>query len=796
MIPTAYIKVWRDLWRNKGRTVLVVLSITTGVTAVGMIFSGNSRMMDQMSRAHIASQPAHITMWLNGRVDDDVIHSLTRIENVEAADGISDWRIRWKPDLDAVWQDADIYTIRDYEAQSLDLIEIRSGTWPESRSVAVAWNHVLPYGIPDVGETIYFEVNGRPHPMTISGTVRDPTIAAPPFNLFPAMYVTMRGMERLAGVQGFDRIRLSLPEFSTESAEVVADAVTDKLERQGLAVGYTLIQPPDRHWAQDQVEGVGLILAVLAVASLFLSVVLVINTINALMVQQIPQIGIMKTIGGRRQQITKLYLAGVLAYGAFSLLIAIPLGAFAGHKLSAWILDLINIPAEPLALHPGTVMIQIGAGLLVPLLAGLWPILRGVSISVAQAISQYGLGTGRYGMGRIDRLLNRIRGLPRMLTLSVRNTFRKLSRVALTQLVLISAGAIFMMVLSTQYSFSKTIEEIWHSLGFDALIIFSQDQRIDEIVPLIESRPNVDLVEMWLWATATARVPGSDDTSEEERVYLRAIPKQSQLFTPKLTDGRDIDPMDGHALLLNQKLAKDMKLQAGDKIELDFMGYGTSIWTIVGLVFDLTSNQSTAYAHFDTLAEELNHIDRASVAEVHAHENGPASELALTQDIKEFLDDQGYEISYTQTASEDRENAESQFQIITNVLLIMTVLMAIVGSIGLSGTLSINVLERRREIGVMRAVGASSRDIAFIFICEGLILGIFSWLQAIPLSFLMGQPFMNAISEIVNLPSQYQMAVQSIWIWLIIVIILSLAASWIPTRRAMRVSVNESLSYE
>ena len=66
----------------------------------------------------------------------------------------------------------------------------------------------------------------------------------------------------------------------------------------------------------------------------------------------------------------------------------------------------------------------------------------------------------------------------------------------------------------------------------------------------------------------------------------------------------------------------------------------------------------------------------------------------------------------TRTRQNDRARTETTFGIITMMLMIMSALIAAVGAIGLAGTLSINVLERRREIGVMRAIGASSPTIA------------------------------------------------------------------------------------
>ena len=119
-----------------------------------------------------------------------------------------------------------------------------------------------------------------------------------------------------------------------------------------------------------------------------------------------------------------------------------------------------------------------------------------------------------------------------------------------------------------------------------------------------------------------------------------------------------------------------------------------------------------------------------------------------------------------------------------------------VGSFGLSGMRSINVLERRREIGVMRAVGASSADVAFIFVGEGLLLGVLSWVAAVPISLFAGRYFVDALGVVIDFPAVYHYSLQGVWIWLGIVLALALLASWLPARRATQISVRESLAYE
>ncbi len=774
---TAYRKVLRDLWGNKGRTLLVVVSIAAGVLAVGMITASNRILARQILQAHQASNPAHAHLFLSGSVDDATVRSLATTPGLAGIEGFTELTVQWKTDLSADWREASLIALSDYRAQGYDQVTLNEGGWPAKGTLAVESNHLVPYDVSGLDATVYFNVNERPRAMPVTGLVRDPFQFPPPFGIRPAFYVTQSEMFRLTGFTGYDTLRFTVPEYSEPAVEAVAEVIDEKLQRQGLSVGFVQVLHPDRHFVQDTIDGVGLVLAVMAVASLGLSTFLVVNTVNALIAQQIPQIGIMKAVGGLRGQIATLYLAGVAVYGVLSLALAVPLGSF--------------------EILPTSLLYQILTGLLTPFLAALYPVLKGAQIAVAQALSAYGLGTGRYGAGLIDRLLGRLRGLPRLTILSLRNTFRRPGRVALTMLTLTVAGAIFMLVLSTHHSFNFTMEKIFRGFGFDVLIGFQQPQRIDEVLPLIEARPNVERAEMWYFRSGEAQLAGAADADPMHEIFVRGVPRDSQLFAPELVAGRYLDQADGHAMLLNQKLARRMGVGVGDEILVELPGSGEAHWTVVGLIFDLSGrDQDTGYVYADVLSRELNLVGQSSVAEVKTVEESLAVQLAVEKDLRDYFEAQGIGISFSDTSLENREQANAQFNILTTVLLVMTILMAFVGSIGLSGTLSINVIERRREIGVMRAGGASSLGVFRVFTTEGLLLGLISWVQAVPLSLLFGPLFVQALGDVIDFPAVYDVSFQGIWLWLGIVIVLSLVASWLPARRAIQISVNESLAYE
>ena len=88
-----------------------------------------------------------------------------------------------------------------------------------------------------------------------------------------------------------------------------------------------------------------------------------------------------------------------------------------------------------------------------------------------------------------------------------------------------------------------------------------------------------------------------------------------------------------------------------------------------------------------------------------------------------------------------RQQQSQSMNILVIFLLIMAILTAVVGSIGLMGTMGMNVLERTREIGVMRAIGAVDGEIVKSVVVEGMMIGLISFTVAavlsLPISFVL-----------------------------------------------------------
>jgi ABC-type antimicrobial peptide transport system permease subunit len=125
----------------------------------------------------------------------------------------------------------------------------------------------------------------------------------------------------------------------------------------------------------------------------------------------------------------------------------------------------------------------------------------------------------------------------------------------------------------------------------------------------------------------------------------------------------------------------------------------------------------------------------------------------------------------------------------------MAVLIGLVGSIAPEWCALTQTLERRHEIGVM-LIGASSFAIFRLFVGEGLILGWLSWLISLPLAWPAGKLMMQAMSAAFGLDMVHHATFTGPLLWLGIITILSIVASWLPALGATRISVRESLVYQ
>jgi putative ABC transport system permease protein len=254
-------------------------------------------------------------------------------------------------------------------------------------------------------------------------------------------------------------------------------------------------------------------------------------------------------------------------------------------------------------------------------------------------------------------------------------------------------------------------------------------------------------------------------------------------------------PEDQNAIVVDAILVKeepDIKL--GDEIVLKIEGRERS-FRVVGVGLGMIAPMS--YINYPYIARITGEVDQTSAAIVATESHDEASVNETTVALEDHFERRGFQVSTVYATATERAEGEAFFAAIIGLLMIMAILLAIVGGLGLMGTMSINVLERTREIGVLRAIGAPNKGVAQVFIREGIAIGVLSWALGALLAYPLGKGLSDAVGlSVLVVPLSFSYSVTGFWTWLILVVILSALASALPARNASRLTVREVLAYE
>jgi len=538
------------------------------------------------------------------------------------------------------------------------------------------------------------------------------------------------------------------------------------------------------------------VLGALGVLITVLSGSLIINTLNALLTQQLRQIGVMKLIGGRSSQIMAMYLALILTYSLIALLITVPLGAIAGYWFASYMANLLGAVLQGFRIVPIAIVFQVLIAFIIPLGAGFFPVNKGSKINVRQAISEDRGGNAPTELDFLNRVVMRIRWISRPILLSIRNTFRKKGRLLLTIFTLTIAGSVFIGVFNVRASMEDFMDQLMKYFMGDITVTFSQPYSISRVKRVLLPYPGIQDLEAWGGAFGEIW-----DENDELVVNLSIIapPQETILLSPDIVAGRWIEPGEEDVLVVSDSIYEWYpNLQPGDKLTIKIPGNREEPWEVVGIYrFISMLGDPIAYADFDQITRLVKLPNQSSSFRLVTEKHDAQSQKALSLMIDDYLIDRGFRVSSVDAGQIIREDSGEAVNILVIFLLAMALLTAVVGRIGLTGTMCMNMLERTREIGVMRAIGAVDFVIMKSVVIEALIIGLITWVLAIFLSFpisnfllrIIGQAMMGSEISLTFTPL-------GIFIWLGMVVALSFMASILPARNAARLTIREVLAYE
>jgi putative ABC transport system permease protein len=791
-------KLWRDLWMEKGRALLMVTAIAVSLMGIGTVLGAYAILTREMPRNYLGTHPASAALELSSGVDQALTAEVRRRPGIAEAEAGDIVLARAKVGDD--WIPLLLFVVDDFETIRLNTFARLSGAWPPPDGTMLIERSAVPMLRAKEGDTVLVKPpNGGPRAVPITGLVHDPGLAPAWQEREGYGYITRATLALMGEPPMLGELRVTMSEhpFDIKAIEATADELARWLTERGHTVLQVRVPPPCRHPHQNQMMGVLFLMLAFSAMALVLSGTLVATSIAAILARQVREIGVMKTIGARTRQIAALYAVFIALLGAVAVALALPVGIAGARGLAGMSANMLNLTVASEAIPWWVFAVQATAGVLVPLLVAAVPIRRGSSVTVREAMDQHGVGQP----APRSRWLSWVGTLARMSrteSLALRNAFRRRARLVLTLALLAAGGSMFMTALNVSRGWERIIDRVYENRSYDVEIRLTAPATVAERLREVEG---VRTVEAWGYSRAALWRPGHVDVvrtypdGSHGSLAIMGPPAGTDLVRFPLLSGRWLLPGDTDAMVLNHlALGQTPGTKVGDQITLSIAGRPTN-WRVVGTVEEIGS-PGVAYVTDDAFTRAADTAGQVRMLRIATAAESPEARAEIIRALERRLEAEQVSVEAVVPLTVLRTAMGDHVAVLIRMLLAMAALMVTVGMLGLASTMGTNVLERTREIGVMKTIGATPRRIARLVVGEALLVAVLSWgvatALAVPLTALVGKT-VGMLSFRVQLPLVMDLTAVASWLGLVVVV--AVIATLLPARRASRLTVWEALGH-
>ncbi len=772
-------KALADVLRRPVRTILVLLGILIGVMGLTAINVTNDAITGALNYSANETRAANIIFYTQS-VDPALAPQLAALPNVQDLQLVTSESTRWQVPAAPGHVNINIAAYADPTHVTVDPFQVTSGRLPNSGEIALDFTDSTLSPV-ELGDTITVDGANGPVRLLVVGLTRTLGLTSAGFNGAARGIMTAADMRTDFGLNGPNVVQAHVSDPSQIKATLLA--MRSILLAHGAVIEGLNYDP--NPFGPGPLPGLFTIMRVMSLIALVLSAILIFNTITTLVTEQTKIIGTMKAIGGSRGTIVRSYLTSVLIYGLAGTTLGLVAGLFGGFWFTSYITSIIALDIGPFQVSAGVIALSIAIGMLVPLASALWPLWNGTRITVRDAMAAYGVSAGNGGA--TDRSPRRIRGVPQIVLLGARGLFRRPGRAALTLVTLALAGTAFLGVYATTPSVNPPLRGLFGTDKLD-ITLGVNPTTTARLQSALATVPNIARVER----------EGADVLPTKWGYLLvQGFQPDTQVYRYHLIAGRWFDGDEPGAIIISDLVAQRTGLKVGGTLTLDAI-VKTETFHIVGEVHDLNGGTGLIGTSITTINDLINlndtPPDQVTGALIIAQDRSTGAVNQLATAIDTTLSAQGLNPSVA-TRQQYIQRSQSQFQIIYYLLGIIAVIVGLVGILGLANTLTTSVLERRREIGILRSMGASSLQVATVFWVEGLSLGAIAWVVAVVLGVPAALGFVALISQEL-VPLQFSFNPLGFGLMLVIMAAIATLASFGPALSASRARIADILRYE
>ena len=774
-----------DLSRRRSRSVFVVLTLALAIASIG-IFAMPTLMNRSMQAEVRAGKLPELTVFTSPLALDRIqLGALMALPNVRAVEPRSFYQGRiWIGERRAP---VVVVGVPDFAAQQADVVHVDSGVAPGVNEVLTErQNANQGLLVVHAGDTVRVEDrDGSPWSMRVSGEARNLTEGKNVTdNDVVVLYATPETVVGLDGNTGYESLAFRLADTRPAAVAATTDRIRHALRAVPGFAGFTWL-PQVRaagDWpGKSDFNSFSRFFYIITALSLLSAFVLIANTVTTLVAEQTPEIGTMKAIGGRRRQIAVVYVKTALLLGALGTAVGIVLGIVLSNVLVRYLGSTFFAIQVGFGIDPLILALSVLVGLLGPALAALPAIRRATNVPLREALEATGSAVGGQDAG--DRLLRRVRFLPRTFQIGLRNAGRRRRRSVATALMVALAVGNLLAILGLAAGVSHVTHVEWRDHGEDVKVLVGGGPHEER---LIRAVPGVAAVEPMF--EREVRLAG-------EKGYIWAVPPAT-MFHYRLVAGRWYAPTEARArvAVVERNLARVTGTKVGDEVRVD-TGSGPIALRVIGIAANQQQSGTALFvphrtmkAFFHSSPERFD--DYWVRLTSHDHAFIDRTTTAIEDTLAANGVTVGAEIEYIDEANEVASN-----RTITTTIAVLGFLIVAISMVGLANAITMSVIERTREVGILRTIGARARDVRRIFAVESVAIACVGWLLGIPVGYLLERFLVWLVKRELNVEVAFVFSLGNVALALVGTVVLALLVTLLPIRRAVRYRPGNALRY-
>lgn len=714
-------KLRRDL-RSRGlRNALTLLAVVLGVAGVITISNTTRNLANAQRLTYVSSHQADLVAFTSG-ISSSTLSLVRHQENVISASSRTVTFTRMSTGRGLVNLRLD--GISDFSNMEIETLQLTAGRFPGPGEILMdeSARALTPFEIGDV-VAVQQSVADNPTYFTISGLTRSPAMLGAGILNQATGYATASDVQALTGrsLDNYLLVRVADHQRASETANQIGNL----LNLRGIATGSFEVRDPEHFVGSRELDTLLFLLRIFSILGAILSGFLVANTVSAVLSEETRQIGVLKSLGASRLQVVATYLIYALGLGIAGGVIGLVLGLFLSQGLSGFLTDIAGLRQPAFSVAPADVALALGVGIAVTVFAALIPALGKSSRWPAALLGQRAL-LSSFETRILSRITNPIGRLHAAVAAGMRNVTRRRGRSLMTIGLIAIAVAAFLSTQALSQSVNGTVNSLYALYGADGWIYFNQTtsrQIVDDI------RAQSSVVDAEDWRTASGAI-GTTPTD------IWGMPADDPMYRYRLTSGRWFRPGSPVEVVLTSNLAGQIQASVGEVLNLDIGSERIRV-QVVGIVNDSSTYLgSTTTGKVFTCIADLNRITgnegQTDIIALQFWSSNPRDVDATLASLEEKYRELHPE---TLAAYADQESARRAINILTFLLRAMVFIVGVVGLAGIANTLLIGITERRREYGIMRAIGGQTRHVLMLLVTEGIALAIIGMIFGIAIGY-------------------------------------------------------------